>query len=275
LREIKVKKIFVFVGVLFILISVLTPFLWMILVSLSKAPDFLVKGSFVLTLRNYIDLFSVRSLHFVDYLKNSGIVSFFASLFAALIGALAAYSITRLSIPFKIPIVLAALGLSMFPQISVVGYLYKIMSKFGFLNTYPALILPYIAWSLPLALWMLLGYFSQIPKEIDEAALIDGATRTKIIFKLVIPIAIPGFLSAFLLLLIFSFNEFLFALMLTTDFRARTVPVGIALFQGLHGEIPWGYIMAASGISCAPIILLAIFFQRYIIEGLTGGAVKG
>ncbi|MGB7055212.1 MAG: ABC transporter permease subunit, partial [bacterium] len=108
----------------------------------------------------------------------------------------------------------------------------------------------------------------------DKAAQVDGASRLQLFFKVVLPIALPGFLSTMLLLFMFSFNEFLFALMLTTDYAARTVPVGIALFQGLHGELPWGYIMAASFISCIPIILIALTFQKRIIQGLTQGAVK-
>jgi multiple sugar transport system permease protein len=119
-----------------------------------------------------------------------------------------------------------------------------------------------------------MSYFSQIPREVDKAAQIDGAGRFQILFRIVLPMALPGFISTILLLFIFSFNEFLFALMLTTDHTARTVPVGIALFQGLHGELPWGYIMAASTIACIPVVLLALIFQRRIIQGLTRGAVK-
>ena len=193
---------------------------------------------------------------------------------SVIIGALGAYAVTRFKFRGKIILVLSVLALSMFPQISIVGYLFKFMSRIGWINSYGALIFPYIAYTLPLSLWILLSYFSQIPIEMDEAAMVDGAGRFRTLFRVIAPVALPGFFSAVLLLFMFSFNEFLFALMLTSDHSARTVPVGIALFQGLHGETPWGYIMAASVISCIPVMMIALLAQRYIVQGLTGGALK-
>ncbi|HDD43277.1 MAG TPA: carbohydrate ABC transporter permease [Candidatus Desulfofervidus auxilii] len=274
MKEERLKKIILYFGLFFLLIFCLMPVCWMIVISLSKSPDFLINGNFVLTIKNYLDILKVKNLHFLDYLKNSLIVSSITAIFSTIIAALAAYAISRLNFPGKIFIILSVLALSMLPQISIIGYLYEFMSDIRLINTYNALIFPYIAWCLPLGLWMLLSYFSQIPDEIDKAALIDGANRLQILFKIILPIILPGLLATTLLLFIFSFNEFLFALMLTTDYRARTIPVGIALFEGLHGEIPWGYIMAASVISSIPVILIALFFQKYIIQGLTGGAVK-
>lgn len=261
-------------GIMFVSLFCLTPFLWMIAISLSERPDFLLQKEFNLTIANFVDIVSTGSLHFLDFLKNSFIVASATAFFSTIIGALAAYAASRISFPGKTTLVLMVLALAMFPQICIVGYLFKIMSAFGLINTVSALILPYISWSVPLALWLQMSYFSQIPKDIDKAAQVDGASRLQLFFKVVLPIALPGFLSTMLLLFMFSFNEFLFALMLTTDYAARTVPVGIALFQGLHGELPWGYIMAASFISCIPIILIALTFQKRIIQGLTQGAVK-
>ncbi len=163
----------------------------------------------------------------------------------------------------------------MFPQISIIGYLFRLMTNLGWINTYFALMFPYMTLGMPLALWIMLSYFSQIPVELDKAGLVDGASRFQILRKIIFPVALPGILSALLLAFIFSFNEFMFSLMLTIDYNARTIPVGIALFQGLHGEIPWGYIMASSVIATVPVIILALVFQRYIIEGLSRGAVKG
>jgi len=269
-----IRKGMLTAGIIFLVFFCIGPFIWMIVVSLSDSPDFLVRGQYIFTLKNFIDILNIRNLHFLDYLRNSLFVAGLTSIFSATIGAFAAYAISRIDFRGKILILVSVLGLSMFPQISIVGYLYKIMSSIGWINTYNALVFPYIAWTLPLSLWLMLSYFSQIPSEIDRAALVDGANRIQVFSKIIIPIGAPGFLSTVLLLFMASFNEFLFALMLTTDFRARTIPVGIALFEGLHGEIPWGYIMAASLISSIPVILLALFFQRYIIRGLTGGAVK-
>ena len=192
-----------------------------------------------------------------------------------LIASLAAYAFTRLRLPAKNSLLFFILAVSMFPQISLVSYLFKFMVRFNWVNTYQALILPYIAWVLPLAVWILVSYFSQIPRELDDAAFVDGCSRWQILWRIVFPVAAPGVFSVFLLAFIFGFNEFMFALMLTTDFHARTVPVGIAMFEGLHGEIPWGTIMAASVIATLPVVVVTIFFQKRIIGGLTRGAVKG
>jgi multiple sugar transport system permease protein len=156
-----------------------------------------------------------------------------------------------------------------------VGYLFKLMTALGWINTYPALIFPYVAWTLPLSLWILVSYFSRIPRDLDRAGLIDGCSRLQILFKIIFPVAAPGIFATLLLAFIFAFNEFLFALMLTTDRAARTIPVGIALFEGLHGQIPWGEIMAAATLATLPVVALALIFQRRIIQGLTRGAVKG
>ncbi len=274
MREERIKKIMLTFGIIFMLLFFLVPFFWMIIVSFSLSPDFLIKDGYEFTTRNFLDILKVKNLHFLDYLKNSLIVSGIASILTAAIGTMAAYAISRFSFSGKMFIVLSVLALSMFPQISIVGYLYRLMSHLGWINTYSALIFPYTALGLPLALWILLSYFSQIPEEIDKAALVDGANRMQILVKVILPVAFPGILSAVLLLFMLSFNEFIFALMLTTDYNARTIPVGIALFQGLHGELPWGYLMASSVISCTPVILMALFAQKFIVRGLTGGAVK-
>lgn len=275
MKEEGLKSFLLWITAIFLLIFCLLPFLWMVIVSFSGSADFLSTLNFRFTLNNYTDILTVRSLHFMDYLRNSVIISAVVAVTCAFIAGLAAYAISRVSFPGKILIVLAVLAFSMFPQISIVGYLFKLMTNLGWLNTYNALIFPYISWGLPLSLWILLSYFSQIPIELDKAALVDGASRFQALFRVILPLSLPGFLSTALLIFIFSFNEFLFALMLTSDYRARTVPVGIALFQGLHGEIPWGYIMAASVVCSIPAVILVIFFQRYVIQGLTRGAVKG
>jgi multiple sugar transport system permease protein len=163
----------------------------------------------------------------------------------------------------------------MFPQISVVGYLFRFLSRLNLINTYYSLILPYISWNLPLSLWIITNYFNQIPKELDNAAKIDGSSNWKIFYKVILPLSLPGLFSAFLLSFIFSFNEFLFALIFTADYKARPLTVAVALFQGLHGEFLWGEVMAFSTLSIIPVFLLTILFQKYIISGLIKGAIKG
>lgn len=254
----------------------LFPFVWMVLVSLSESPDFLSEGRALSpTLENYADVITGESLRFGDFLRNSIIIASLVAVATTLIAGLAAYAITRLKFPGRLIIPVTVLALSMLPQISLVGYLFNLMTDLGWINTYQGLAFPYVALGLPLALWIMLSHFMQIPPDLDKAALVDGATRFQALHKVIAPVAMPAVGSTLILLFIFSFNEFLFALMLTVDDKARTIPVGIALFEGLHGQTPWGTIMAAAVIACAPLVLLAALSQRRIIQGLTRGSVKG
>jgi multiple sugar transport system permease protein len=262
-------------GATFLALFCLLPFVWMVIISLSGNADFLTARNFEITFNNYIDVLSYESAHLLDYLRNSLVISLIASVTATLFAGLSAYSISRLNFKGRVLIPILLLGISMFPQISIVGYLFEMMVWFGWINTYPALIFPYITLTLPLALWIMISFFEQISKELDEAAMADGATRLQVFYKIIIPVALPGLVSTFMLTFIFCFNEFLFSLMLTIDHKARTIPVGIALFEGLHGQVPWGQIMASSVIAIIPVLLLIAFFQRYIIGGLTRGSIKG
>ncbi len=276
MSEEKIKAWLIGAGSFFMLVFCVAPFVYMVAVSVSDDPLFLSgQSDFRFGLRHYRDVLTARSLHFPDYLLNSLVVSGLSAVFTVVIAGLAAYAITRLILPGKILLLYFVLAVSMFPQISLISYLFKFMATLGWINTYKALVLPYIAWTLPLALWILVSYFIRIPEELDRAALVDGCSRGQILRKVIFPVASPGIFSMLLLAFIFAFNEFLFAIMLTTNYRAQTIPVGIALFQGLHGEIPWGSIMAASTLSVMPLVLLALLFQRKIIQGLTQGAVKG
>jgi multiple sugar transport system permease protein len=276
MKEKNIKRIFILSGSIFMLVFCLTPFVFMVVISFSENPDFLGSGiGFKFVLDNYQRILTVSSLHFLDYLRNSIIISGISAFFAVLIAGLAAYAITRLAFAGKVLIMFFVLAISMFPQISIVSYLYRFMESLGWINTYAALVFPYIAWILPLSLWILVSYFAQIPKDLDRAGLVDGCSRFQVLRKIVFPIAAPGLFSTGLLAFVLAFNEFMFAVMLTTDHHSRTVPVGIALFQGLHGEIPWGTIMSASAIATLPVVAGVLIFQRQIIQGITRGAVKG
>ena len=262
MKEERIKKTLLYVAAVFLLTFCLIPFLWMIVVSFSKNPDFLSEQvSYFFTLNNYYEIFTSNAVHLIAYLKNSIIISGLAAFFTTIFASLSAYSITRLKFPGRIIIPVFLLGVSMFPQISLIGYLFRILTSFNWINTYNALLFPYITLSLPLALWIMLSHFSKLSKELDNAALIDGAGRLKILQKIIFPVSLPGLFSAFILSFIFSFNEFLFALMFTIDYKARTIPVGIALFEGLHGQIPWGYIMAAAVIAVLPIIIIIVLIN--------------
>ena len=269
------KKTILFSAAGLAMLFCLAPFGYMILTGFSRYPDFLSPDTpWVGTLSNFSTVLASTSLHFTAFLRNSIIISAASAVISVFLASLAAYAITRLSLPGKLVFMFLILALSMFPPVSLVGYLFKLMTALGWINTYPALILPYVAWTLPLSLWILVSYFSRIPRDLDHAGLIDGCSRMQILIKIIFPLAAPGIFATLLLAFIFAFNEFLFALMLTTDHAARTIPVGIALFEGLHGQIPWGEIMAAATLSTVPVVVLALIFQRRIIQGLTRGAVK-
>jgi multiple sugar transport system permease protein len=276
MSEERVQRILLYCGVAGIFLFCLAPFFYMVLTGVSLRPDF-VRPEIPLTLTplHIETVLTDASLHFLDYLRNSLIISAIAATSAVLVASLAAYALTRLEVPGRLLVLFFILGVSLFPQVSLVSYLYKFMAGLDWINTWQALILPYIAWTLPLAVWILYSYFSQSPRDLYRAALVDGCTRLQVLIRVVLPVAAPGVFSTFLLAFIFAFNEFLFALMLTTDYTARTVPVGIALFEGLHGELPWGEIMAASTVATLPVVLLTLAFQRRIVQGLTRGAVKG
>jgi len=276
MTEERLKSILVALGAVLTVVFCLAPFFYMVLTSLSRHPDFLLPDKpFGITSFHFLSIICSDSVHFMAFLRNSLIISAASAVISVLIASLAAYAVTRLPVPGKIALMFLILSVSMFPPISIVSYLFKLMSVLGWINTYLALVLPYTAWTLPLSLWILVSYFAQVPRDLDKAGLIDGCSRLQILIKVIFPVAAPGIFSTMLLAFIFSFNEFLFALMLTTDHSARTIPVGIALFEGLHGQIPWGEIMAAASITTIPVVILTLVFQRRIIQGLTRGAVKG
>ncbi|KMQ51929.1 Maltose/maltodextrin ABC transporter, permease protein MalG [Chitinispirillum alkaliphilum] len=274
MKELIVKRSMIFAGSVFLLGFALTPFLWMIIISFTQEPDFLLTGNYSFTFGNYINILTISSLHFPDYLRNSLIVSSLTALAVTVITSFAAYGVSRFRFPGRIAIPVGILAVSMFPQISIVGYLFRMFSAAGITNTYWALVLPYTAWTAPIALWINMSYFMQIPTELDKAALVDGAGRIRTLLKIILPLALPGLFSSFILIFIMSFNEFLFALMLTIDYSAQTIPVGIALFQGIHGEIPWGNLMAASAVSSIPLVVVTLVCQRYIVGGLMSGSLK-
>lgn len=269
------KAFVLYAGAVLTAVFCLGPFAYMAVTAISERPDFLRPGAeFSFTLDHLRTVLFSDSLHFPAYLLNSLLVSALTAFVTVSVASVAAYAFTRLPMRGKAVLLMAILAVSMFPPVSLVSYLFRSMSALGWVNTYQALVLPYVAWTLPLSLWILVSYFSQIPRDIDRAAIVDGCSRLQVLVRIILPVAAPGVFSTALLAFIFAFNEFLFALMLTTDHHARTVPVGIALFEGMHGEVPWGEIMAAATVTTVPVVLLTLVFQRRIVQGLTRGAVK-
>ena len=252
----------------------LVPVFYMTLTAVSLRPDFLGRA-FVFSFDHFRNIVKTPSLHFTRYCLNSLAISLASAAITTVIASGGAYAVTRFRFRGRNAVLLMILSLSMFPQICIAGYLYRMIAAAGMVNTWIGLVVSHIAWIMPLTFWILTSYFTQIPRELDRAAYIDGCSPLRTLLSIMYPLAAPALFSTMLLAFIFSFNEFMFALMLTNDHAARTVPVGIALFQGLHGELPWGTIMAASVLTTMPIVLLALLFQRHILQGLTQGAVKG
>lgn len=276
MTEKHVRKVLLTAGSLLMAAFCLAPILFMFVTSLARDPQYLAPDrNWSLSLEHYAQVLNNPAFPFRNYLVNSLGVSLLTMVMVTGIAAMAAYAVTHIRFRGRGILVLAVLTVSMFPQIAMAGYLFRMVSGLGLFNTWWALVLPYTAWTLPLAFWILLGVFSQLPQELDEAARMDGCGRMAALVRVLIPPALPGLLSAALLVFIFSMNEFMFALLLTCDSRARTLPVGIALMEGLHGQIPWGSIMAASMLAVMPLILLSFIFQRQMIRGLTAGTVKG
>ncbi|MDH4084544.1 MAG: carbohydrate ABC transporter permease [Nitrospira sp.] len=207
-------------------------------------------------------------------LANSMVVAASATVTAIVVGAFCAFALARLPIAGKSVILGVALVTSMFPPIAVISPLYLLMRELGLRDTLFAVGLTHAVYSLPLAVWLLTSFFQQLPKELYQAARIDGCTPLQAFLTVMLPLARPGLAVAGLLVFIYSWNEFMFALTLTASDTTRTAPVAVALFPGLY-EIPWGDLAAASLVVTLPVAGLALVFQRHIIAGLTAGSVKG
>lgn len=223
------------------------------------------------TLQHFYNIFVEK--RFQLYILNSTVVAGITALLCLAIGAAAAFALARLRMHNRFGILGLILSVSMFPQIAIVAPLYLVASAVGLMNTYTILIIIYVALGLPLVIWVLFGYFQTIPQEIDEAATMDGAGPLRTLVSVIVPMSLPGFVTTGLLAFIMAWNEFMFALAFTSGIDHQTIPVGIANFTNLY-YVPWGDIAAASVTVTLPLVVLVLAFQRYIIQGLTQGAVK-
>jgi multiple sugar transport system permease protein len=267
------------VGIIVVVFFALLPVVWIFMVSL-KTPATVSDGSFIpkdFTLDNYTTLFQGGfDSPFLRPLINSVSIALIATAIAVTLAAFTAYAIARLDFPGKGLILGGALAIAMFPQISVVGPLFDMWRTLHLYDTYPGLIIPYLTFSLPLAIYILVAFFREIPWELEQAAQIDGATPWQAFRKVILPLAAPGVFTAAILVFIFAWNDFIFAITLTSSDRSRTVPAAIAFFQGdSQFTAPTGNIAAAAVLVTIPIIIFVLIFQRRIVAGLTAGAVKG
>jgi len=263
-------------AVLGVCVYALLPVAWIVSLSLKKTAD-LADGKFIpssFTFENYRKIFDEGQ--FTASLRNSVGIALIATFVSILLATTAAYAIARLDFPGKRLVLGAALAIAMFPAISVVSPLFDIWRRIGLYDTWPGLIIPYMTFTLPLAIWTLSAFFREIPWELEQAAQVDGATPFQAFRRIIVPLATPGMFTAAILTFIFAWNDFLFAISLTSSDRARTAPAAIAFFNGnSQFQQPTGSIAAAAVVITVPIIVMVLIFQKRIVSGLTSGAVKG
>ena len=259
-----------------VLLYAFIPVVWIISLSL-KGPDTLNDGKFLPgnpVTTAYSDIF--KNDDFIRALINSIGICIISTFVALVLGTMAAYAIARLDFPGKKTIVGMSLLVSMFPQIALVTPLFKIEASIGIFDTWLGLIIPYITFALPLTIYTLSAFFREIPWELEKAAKMDGATPYQAFRKVITPLAMPGVFTTAILAFIACWNDFLFAISLTSTSRARTVPAAMSYFTGATTfEKPTAPIAAAAVIITIPIVIFVLFFQRRIVAGLTSGAVKG
>jgi len=222
---------------------------------LQRFYDVLTKGGFILNIRNSLIVASSTTVVCLAFAVTSS------------------YAVARIRIKGNKWILIGVMVLSMLPGVAIIGPLYLIWKNLGLINTLYSLTITYIAFFLPFSMWFLSSFFRTLPPDLEEAALIDGCTPLQALMKVIIPLSAPAVFTIAMLVFIFTWNEFLFALTFTRDNSARTIAPGIYMFHGLH-EIPWGDIAAAAILVTIPIVVLALVFQKYIIRGLTAGAIK-
>jgi multiple sugar transport system permease protein len=254
----------------------LVPVVWIVSLSL-KRPQDIADGRFLpraISFENYDKVFSEGT--FTAALRNSIGIALLATLISIVLASMAAYAITRLEFSGKALILSGALAIAMFPPISIVGSLFDLWRRIGLFDTWIGLIVPYMTFTLPLAIYTLSAFFREIPWDLDKAAQVDRATPWQAFIKVMVPLAAPGVFTAAILVFIFAWNDFLFAIVLTSTDASRTVPAALAFFTGgSQFTDPTGAIAAAAVVVTIPIIIMVLVFQRRIVAGLTAGAVKG
>ena len=275
------QKVGLFVGVVLILVWCLLPVVWVISLSFKSAdsitvgnPGFLPSEGTWAGWANYEAVWD--NDQFKRAIVNSIGISLIATLLSVIVATLAAYAIARLEFTGKRLVLSMALAIAMFPVVSLVGPLFDMWTTFGLFNTWPGLIIPYMSFTLPLAIWTLSAFFREIPWEMEQAAQVDGATSWQAFRKVIVPLAAPGVFTAAILTFFFAWNEFVLAISLTSTTSSRTVPAQMSFFVGPDPfNPPYAQLATASVIVTLPVIVIVLLFQRKIVAGLTSGAVKG
>ncbi len=262
-----------------VLVWALAPLVSIFMTSFKASGD-LTTGSFLPTtfvLDNYREIFagSAQEL-FLPALRNSIGITLIATAIAVVLATFCAYAIARLDFPGKRLVLVSALGVSMFPVISIVTPLFNLWRTIGLYDTWPGLIIPYLSLTLPISIYTLAAYFQQIPWDLERAAQVDGATTFEAFRKVIVPLALPGVFTTAIIAFFIAWNDFVYGISLTSTSAARPVPAALAFFTGASQfEEPTGAISAAAIIVTIPIVIIVVLFQRQIVSGLTQGAVKG
>ncbi len=259
-----------------VMIASLIPFYWLINTSLKVGPALSTAALWPAdpSVQNYIDV--LTDGRFLLAVRNSLIVGVVTTFLALLFGATAAYALARLPLPRKAMILTLVTAVTTFPVITIIAPMFNIWSQIGLYDTLLGLIIPKLTFALPLAIFTLSSFFREIPRELEEAASIDGSGPVGTFFRVILPLAMPGIATTAILVFISVWNEFLLAVALTSTPAAQTVPVAIAYFTGVNEfEIPLGAITAASVVITLPLLVVVMIFQKRIVAGLTAGAVKG
>lgn len=259
-----------------LILNGLFPALWILFTSLKGEPELLRKPITWLpqaaTLENYARAFTDQPL--LLFLFNSFMVALLSTLATLFVSTLAAYALARLNLRFRDLILSAIIAVSTFPLVTLLVPLFEIMRALGLLNTWAALILPYIVLSLPVCTLILVSFFEGIPRDLENAAMVDGCTRLGALFKVVVPLSAPGVFTAGILAFVNAWDEFLLALSFNSNPALRTLPVGITLYQG-EFAFPWPVISAALIVGIVPVAVLIVIFQERVVSGLTSGGIKG
>jgi multiple sugar transport system permease protein len=267
-----------------VILFIYLPVAWLIISSISTRSELLSTPIHWIpqhpTFQNYINIIapgqdaSEVSKTFRITLWNSLLVASSVTVIALTLGSLASYALVRLRFPFRQSMLIGILGTRMIPEISLVIPLYLFATRFGLYNSPAILIITYLSFALPFAIWLMAAFFNTIPVELEDAARIDGCNRIETLWRIIMPISAPGLVSTGLFVFLTAWDEFFFALILTSTVSAKTVPVAIAEFTGRY-VVDVGGMMTGGVLAAIPPVLLSLIFQRYIVSGLTAGAVKG
>ncbi len=270
------RKAVVWFAAVVVAVNGFFPAVWILLTSLKTETELIRSPISYLpdapTLANYDAALTAQPI--LRFMFNSVVVASLSTALCVLVGALAAYALTRLRMPHRNLIMSLLLAVAMFPLISLMVPLFKLMREFGLLNTYLALILPYAVMSLPVCTLVMASFFQDIPPDLEAAAMVDGCSRVGALFRIVIPLSAPGVFTAAILAFVNAWDEFLLALTMMNRVGMRTLSVGITLYQG-EFAFPWPLISAALIIAIVPICILIAVFQERVVGGLTAGGVKG